>query len=703
MAVNPNFEKLLEPSSIGKVKTRNRIIKTGASQMYWNETETRMNNMTRSFYEAIAKGGVGLLIVESPTVHYPYGARWFERYRIDDDKYIPGLAELADLIHKQGCPTFLQFNHDGPWQSPLFANYPATFEGPPIGASPVNLPVPGDFHRDKPRALTIPEIEDITDKVASAAVRAKKAGFDGLDINAASSHLFHNFLSPYWNRRQDEYGGSVENRARFILNVLREIKRRNGPDFPVMICINGIEVGQAAGLDNRQCLTFADSKKIAQMLQEAGADAIHLRSHWLGYHAAGFLPDHLFFPEPPVPLNEFPKEYDWSRRGAGANLILSGEFKKFLKIPIMVVGRFDAALGEKALREGKADFIAMHRRLIADPEYPNKIAQGRMEEIAPCTACLTCLDQSLGKARHCRINARLATDKTYDIGKAAAPKKIVVVGGGPAGMEAARVAALMGHNVTLYEKSAKLGGLLPLASLIKGPEIEDLPAIIRYFEVQLKKLGVKIELGKEFQPVLVDELKPDVVIVATGGTLTVPPVKGIENRKVMTTPALHQKVKPFLKLFGPKTLGWLTKFYLPIGKRVVIIGTGLHGCETAEFLIKRGRQVTLVDTAEVPGVGMIDVKFGALMGWFGRKGVTLINGAKSIEITDQGVEIVTKEGEKKTLEADSIVPTSPLQPNLELALSLEGKGPKIYAIGDCQNPKMIVDAISAGMWTIRNL
>jgi 2,4-dienoyl-CoA reductase (NADPH2) len=691
------FARILEPGHIGSVKTRNRIIKTAAGLGMWHEDDVDMREEVKAFYEGIARGGVGLVIVESPVIDYPKGMRSKYRYRLDDDRYIRGMSQLVDVIHRHGCPTFMTMWHPGPWQLHIGIGDPV-YPGPPIAASPVSIKSALDLHNEIPRALGIGEIEEIVDKFASAAVRAQKAGFDGVDLNCASTHLLHNFLSPFWNRRDDAYGGSTENRARFSTDIIREIKKRLGSDFPVSVIMNGIEIGQAVGLDDSAFLTHEESKAIAKLLQEAGADAVQVRNSWPGYHGGGFLPDTLFYPDPPIPLSSFPKEYYKDRKGVGANMLLARSIKQEVSVPIIAVGRLDPDLGETMLKQGMADFIGMTRRLHADPELPNKVAVGKTDDIAPCTGCGFCL---FGGGR-CRINGLMGT--AYNtIERAEKKKKVVVIGGGPSGMEAARVSALRGHDVTLFEKSRNLGGSLPLATVLKGTQPEDLPSLVRYLERQITRLGVKIMLGKEADASAVRQVGPDVVFVATGGVHSALQIPGIDKPNVVSSAKLHGRLKFLLRFLSPVTLRWLSQFYMPIGKKVIIIGGAIQGCETAEFLIKRGREVTIVEAAGTLGEGMTPIMRDHLLLWLDRKGARTFTGVqKYVQITDKGLTFVTADGTTKTIEADTIITALPLVSNTRLAERLRGEIPEAYAIGDCNEPLQIADAIAAGVRTARD-
>ena len=535
------------------------------------------------------------------------------------------------------------------------------------------------------------EIGGLVEKFAFAAERAAKAGFDGVEVNGGNGHLINAFISRVWNRRQDKYGcGSLENRSRFLVEIIQAIKKRLGRDFVVTVNFNAAEYG----IEN--VTTLEEGVEFAQLIQKAGADAILGRSH--GYKDVSMdivWPERIFIPEPPDPL---PKDCYWSQYGAGAFAPIAAAIKKVVTVPVLLSGRIYPKLGESLLRQGKADFIGMTRRLQADPELPNKLVSGRADEIAPCTACSHCLESnSLRIPIVCRINAALGGEEEYVIQPAMKKKKVVVVGGGPAAMEAARVAAIRGHEVTLFEKEKKLGGLLPLAALVKGTEVEDIPAMASYLENQMRKLDVKVHLGEEFTPSMVDKIKPDVVILATGGLPFVPEISGIYRRNVMTNTKLHRQLKFFLKLFGPNTLRWLTKFWMPIGKRVVIIGGAIQGCELAEFFVKRGRKVTIVDTAEKLCELMPIRNKIKLLKWLPKKGATLISGVKEyVEITKNGLIIITGEGRRQTIEADTIVTALPLKPNSELYKVLKGRVPEIYNIGDCREPRLIIHAIAEG-------
>ncbi|MCJ7773373.1 MAG: FAD-dependent oxidoreductase, partial [Desulfobacterales bacterium] len=389
------------------------------------------------------------------------------------------------------------------------------------------------------------------------------------------------------------------------------------------------------------------------------------------------------------------REFYSKQKGAGANQLLTAAIKKEVTIPVMAVGRLDPELGETIIRQDKADFICFTRRLIADPELPNKVASGKLEDIAPCTSCTTC--KKMAGHRRCRINGATGTDQTYVIPPVLTRKKVVVVGGGPGGMEAARVAALRGHKVVLFEQSRRLGGLLPLAATVKGVDIEDIPAIVAYLSAQIKKLGVDIRLGKKADASIIEDENPDAVILATGGVTDTPNIPGIDRPNVVSNARLHRLLKFILQFLSPKTLNRLTRIWMPIRKQVVIIGGGIHGCELAEFLVKRGKNVTIVDTSETLGEGMINHLKLQLLAWFRKKGVTMITGIRDyVAVDEKGLVVLTPEGYNRTIVAETIIPALPMLPNTGLFHELEAKVKEIYAIGDCKEPNLIVDAIGDG-------
>ena len=684
MTGNVRFKKLLEPGYIGQVRTRNRIIKTASGTSYVEPTGY-IGERAKAYYETLAKGGVGLLIVECSGVEYPDGVHHGQcQFHLDDDKYIPSYSELTQVVHKHGCPIFIQFEHAGPW-NPTGLLRPREAKA---ASTLTKSELPGPVF-DAPRGLSLDEVKEYVDIWAKAAERASKAGFDGVEVNGATCHQINTFFSRIWNKREDEYGcQTLENRARFMCEIISETKKRCGKDFAVAALINIVEYGHEKGT------TVEEGVQFAKFLQDAGADAIQCRAWSYSPRTELLQPDTLFYPEPPEFL---PKDLDWSRKGKGAIVPLVEAVKQVVSIPAFCASRLDPLLGEEFLQQGKLDFVGMTRRLLADPELPNKVAAGRLEDIRPCTGCLHCLDT---RVKHipvqCMVNATLGREGEYTVEPVKKKKKVMVIGGGPAGMEAARIAALRGHEVMLYEKGRQLGGLIPIAAIIRDVELDDRLALIRYLGTQITKEGVAIRLGREVNSQVIDEFKPDVLIIAAGAVHNTFEIPKSQRRNVISSSSLHKRLQFYLRFMGPKVMAWLTKFWMPIGKRVVVIGGTVHGCQLAEFLIKRHRKVTIVHADDVLGEGMSARDQLRLFPWLDKKGVAKLTGVKDERITDKGLIITTKEGEKKILEADTIVVALSLLPNTDIVQNLKGKVPETYTIGSCKEPGLIVDAIADG-------
>ncbi len=396
---NKKFRRLIEPIHIGSVKLKNRIMKTGAGTSFIDE-DGQVGDRMIGFYESLAEGGVGLVTVESTGIDYPTGIHHPSvQLHLENDSYLPGYKKLTEAVHKHDCPVFIQLFHSGPW-------HPKSWSGiQPISSSALpkeELPNP---HLDEPRAVTKTDIETLVVKFTDAAERAKKAGFDGVEVNASSTHLINSFLSPAWNRRQDEYGPqNLENRSRFLVEILTSIKTRLGKNFPVSVLLTGVEYGLPRGIKLQDACGFA------QIIEKAGADAIQVRGYgYRKYESIHPGPEQLLSPEPVDPL---PAGLDWSNGGAGAFAPLSFEVKQVVSIPVIAVGRLDPEVGENLLEQGKADIIAMNRGLIADPQLPNKVACGRADEIAACKGCLYCWSRRRKNLTiKCRINSRLGRER----------------------------------------------------------------------------------------------------------------------------------------------------------------------------------------------------------------------------------------------------------------------------------------------------
>ncbi len=630
------MKKLLgEPFRIGAMELRNRFVMPPMVTEYANE-EGYVTERSRNYYAARARGGVGLIIVEATYVDEP-GKAFKNQLAISRDQYIPGLTTLAEAIHKGGARASIQLHHGGRMAKSEFSG------SQPI--APSALASPGG---EDPKELSIEEIGKVVEKFAEAAGRAKKAGFDGVEIHGAHGYLIDQFLSRSSNRRRDGYGGDLESRARLLVETLEAVRKKVGNDFPVWCRLNGREFGIKEGT------TLEESRQIALRAQNAGSAAIHVS-------ATG--------PQSPVHLT--------SRNFSPAVIVdLAAEIKKEVRVPVIAVGRITPEAGERVLAEGKADLIAIGKGLLADPNLPHKWIEGRSEEITPCIVCMACRDDLRSPAVsgiRCQVNAALGKEKEYQIHPAKKRKKILIAGGGPAGMEAARVAALRGHEVALWEKSSRLGGQLIQAAI--PPHKDRIEPLIRYLSNQLKKLGVKIELGKGATAATVEEFHPDVVVCATGIKPTMPEIPGLDRARVVDAgDVLEGKVR--------------------VGEKVVVIGGELVGCETAEFLAEKGKKVTVTRRGAEMALKVEGIIRPFFLQRLLEKGVTLLTNVHYQEVTAQGLVVTTKDQEKKVIEADTIILAAGSIPDQDLYREIKGRAAEVYLAGDCVAPRKIREAIA---------
>ncbi|MBN1365529.1 MAG: FAD-dependent oxidoreductase [Syntrophaceae bacterium] len=632
------FTHLFQPIQIGTLNLKNRIVMSGMCTNY-GTAEGFVTERMQDYYEARAHGGVALVTVEAACVD-DVGRGLINQLNINDDKFIPGLSELVKKVKKHGAMIAIQLVQAGAGAKSTFNN----------GIQPVGPSAVQKTGREIPRELSTIEVEEMVQCFANAAKRAREAGFDGVEVHAAHGYLISEFLSSYFNGRSDKYGGSLENRARFLIEIITAINDLLGKDYPVWFRINGQEYGPQAGL------TSDEVQQIAIMAQEAGANAVDVSLSTgetilrAGPHTA---------------------------QGRGVLVDLAAAVKKTVSIPVMSVGRMNAETGEKVLQEGKADLIVIGRGLIADPELPNKAASDRIDEIRPCNACLCCLEHVvfMDKPLQCVVNPAAGKEHEYSIAAAKTPKKVMVVGGGTAGMEAARVAALSGHHVTLYEKEKELGGQLLLAYI--PPNKQNLKLFVEYQQRQLTKQTVAVELETEVDHVLIENEKPDALIIAAGANPLVPPIAGIQKKNVV--------------LFSDVLRG-----NAEVGDKVVVIGGNQVGCETAEFLVEMGKEVTIIEILDELAQSVYPMNKHYLLARLYEQNIGFYAGVREEEITDTGIIITTKEGENKTIEAQTIVIAVGSRSNKATADVLNGKIEKTFVIGDCSAVRDIMSAVQEG-------
>ncbi len=655
--MNKKYPNLLSPGKIGKVELRN---KTVMAAMGMSQAENGfVNKAVLNHYSERAKGGVGAIIVEVTCVDSPLGLNTKGMLVIDDDKYIPGMTQLADVIHKGGAKAFLQISHTGRGARRKIIG------AQPVGPSAVAMPYSYmmGLANETPRALTIDEIKAIEEKYAQAALRAKKAGFDGIEIHAVGYYLGQQFLSKTANIRTDEYGGSKENRIRFHLNIVKRIRELCGDDFAIIVKLSVIEMGKDGGI------SMPDGLYYCKKLQEAGVDAIEvLAGIWSGEAGKNQKPESAYSDCMAVALCLVMK----------IGLMLTAGKKK---VTLIGGGRAqNPVASEKALKSGQCDLIFIGHGLLAQPDLVNLINEDREDEIRPCIGCGHCVDHQLqhGERAICSGNAVLARgDNDYSIKPAAVKKKVVVIGAGAAGVEAARIAAMRGHTVDIYDMDSEVGGQMNLAC--KPPFKQHLGLMKPYLERQLELHKVNVHLGKKITKEDILNMNPDTVVCATGVNPITLSIEGAK-RAVTATDVLKGK---------------------PCGKNVVVIGGGSIGCETAEFLAKQGKKVSIIEMTDTLAGNTGKTDQTILLGHLKGYKVQLLTECKVEKITQNGVVYKTKNGSKKTVNADTVVFAVGGRPETSLYDSLKDEVKEIYNIGDSNGGGIIPNAVYEG-YTVGN-
>lgn len=697
-----SYSHLLSPGRLGNLALRNRIVMAPMGSNFAEETG-HCGERIQAYYEARAAGGAGLLIMGVCAVAYPAGTAEPWQVGVSRDDFIPGLAQLAERVHKHGAKIAMQLQHAGKVSVRDMA------EGRELWVPSMPAPVKSDIMAaltpdetanfvsssrgigggPRIRVMDRDDIAQMVEWFAAAAVRAQQAGFDGVEVHAAHNYIIAGFLSPYHNRRDDEYGGSLENRSRLLREVLAETRRRVGDTFGVWLRLDAYELHTPGGI------TLEETRQVAQMAELAGADAVSVSAYARVTTGTAFTD---------APLLHKPAGYlDWAADVRGA-----------VRIPVIAVGRLEPDVADRAIADGKCDFIAMARKLLADPELPNKLAAGDPDSIRPCIYCYTCVSQIFINQRvKCAVNAFTGHEHEAVIMPAERPRHIAVIGGGPAGLEAARIASLRGHKVTLLERSERLGGTLFFAALAYHENGRLLDNLVH----QVRALPINICLGTAATPELLQTLNVDEVLVASGARRAAPAIRGAELkhvwsgdelRRLMTGDRAEEIAKQKLSLTqrtlmkagsltgatnSTEAIQTLSRLWMPLGKRVVIVGGGLVGLELAEFLIERGRQVAVLEPGSNLGRELAIVRRWRVLDNLRSHEVPLMTNVSVTRIHDNRVEYRDSNGDSQQLAADSVVLAIGAEPDDSLATSLENAGLNVQRIGDCGDLGYIDGAI----------
>ena len=645
-----NSFKLLEPFKLGRITLRNRIV-LAPMGTFLVSADGSTNKRFIDYYTRYARGGVGLIFPEGHHVDDKESAVLSNCLAIYHNRFIPGLNELVESVKDQGAAIIAQIAHGGSQATP------ENIHGlRPLAPSVIPSKFTGGFFLGvEPRELEQEKINEIQDSFAACAVRAQTAGFDGVEIHGANGYLLTEFLSPRLNIRKDKYGGPIENRARMTLEIYEKIRAKTKPGFIVgyRICADERVPG---GVSAEDVVTFV------KMLENVGIDYINVTS---GTYET------LFYA---VPVMYVPR---------GSNLHLSEMIKKAVSVPVMCAGGLNVEIAEQAVRDGKADLVLMGRGLIADPELPLKLRGGRLEDIRPCIrGNQGCMSRTImTRALSCEVNPSIAKDATMTVTPAQVRKKVLVIGGGVGGMEAARLAAERGHKVTLIERGEELGGHVLEASAPKYKQ--DLKPLLKWLTTQLGKEGVEVRLRTEVTADLVKKENPDVLIIAVGSSYVVPSELAKSGAKF---------ILPDEVLFGRKELG----------NQVVVVGGGFVGCETALHIAEAlKKKVTIVEMLEDILLDCDEViTVMALRLRLQTAGVSIKTGLTLKAYSENKVICTDKMGKDQGIDADSLVLAVGLQPRQDVVTKLEGLAPQVFKVGDCVQAGKIYHAFREAWRTV---
>jgi len=638
------YDALFQPGQIGSMTVKNRIVMPPMSSRLSTIHGEVTDNMV-AYYAERAKGGVGTIIVEYAYIDEFESKAAISQLGVQTDHHITGLNQLSEAIKSYGAKAVLQIAHGGRQTDP--GKMGMTPVGPSAIPDPLLSATMGEPNWT--RELDIDEIQEIIQSFADAARRTQMAGFDGVELHGSHGYLLCQFLSPFSNHRNDMYGGGLDERARMPLETVDRVRSTVGPDYPIFYRVSGDEFVPGG-------LTLDETKRFAQMLQEAGVNCIHVS-------CGNFSSIHRFVP---------PIYFDH-----GYFTYLAEEIRKVVNVPVIAVGAVsEPDHANWLVEQGKADFVSMGRALIADPHLPNKAREGKLDEIRPCIRCNEgCINRFFkGWTMRCAVNPQCGREVYYgEIQPVEEPGKVLVAGGGPAGMEAAIIAAQRGHQVILCEKEAELGGLL--RDVVVPKYKYDIRRLLNHLRYKVyHDENIEIRTDTEVSPEMVRDIGPDVVLVASGSTSIIPDFPGSDRFNVVLGENVYAGRQD-------------------VGQKVVVAGGGMLGCEIAVMLAEKGKQVTIIEMLDEVAHDVEPLTQMTLKEMLHEHGVHIITGHKLDMVNDQGAVVMDKDWNKTVIPTDNIVVALGRTPNNELIDQLAATGVRIVPLGDCVEPGDIGDCI----------